>query len=112
VSEPEPVAQSRFAGFGQALKIGLLFAAAVAAGVGLLGALIAWAADRHLVATMALTYYFVGCILFMVGVFPTGGFSMMRGTITRRKPTGSGPKPAMLLGLLLIGLGVIADLSR
>jgi hypothetical protein len=109
VSEPEPVAQSRFAGLGQALKIALLIAAAVAAGVGLLGALIAWAAGRHLSSTMALTYYFVGCILFIVGMFPTGGFSMIRGTITQRKPTGSGPKPVMLLGLLLIGLGVIAD---
>jgi hypothetical protein len=112
VSEPEPVAQSRFAGLGQALKFALLIAAAVAAGVGLLGALIAWAAGRHLSSTMALAYYFVGCILFMVGMFPTGGFSMIRGTITRRKPTGSGPKPLLFLGLLLIGLGAIADFSR
>jgi hypothetical protein len=112
VSEQEPVAESRFAGLGAALRLGLLIAAAVAAGVGLLGALIAWAADRNFSSTMALTYYFFGCILFIVGMFPSGGFSMIRGTITRRKPTGSGPKPLMLLGLLLIGLGVLADFSR
>jgi hypothetical protein len=112
VSEPEPVAESRFAGLGPALRIGLLVAAAVAAGVGLLGALIAWAADRNFSSTMALTYYFFGCILFIVGMFPSGGFSMIRGTITRRKPTGSGPKPLMLLGVILIGLGVLADFSR
>ena len=112
MSEPEPVAQSRFAGLGQALRIGLLIAAAVAVGVGLLGALVAWAADRHFASTIALTYYFVGSILFIVGMFPTGGFSMIRGTITRSKPTGSGPKPFLLLGVLLIGLGVIADFSR
>ena len=109
MSEPEPVAPSRFEGLGQALRIGLLVAAAVAVGVGLLGALIAWAADGHLSSTIALTYYFVGSILFIAGMFPTGGFSLIRGTITRRKPTGSGPKPLMLLGLLLIGLGVLAD---
>jgi hypothetical protein len=112
VSEPEPAAQSRFAGLGEALRIGVLIAAGVAAGVGLIGALIAWAADRHFASTMALTYYFVGCILFIVGMFPSGGFSVIRGTITRRKPTGTGPKPLMLLGLLLIGLGVLADFSR
>jgi hypothetical protein len=112
VSEPEPAAQSRFAGLGEALRIGVLIAAGVAAGVGLIGALIAWAADRHFASTMALTYYFVGCILFIVGMFPSGGFSVIRGTITRRKPTGAGPKPLMLLGLLLIGLGVLADFSR
>jgi hypothetical protein len=112
VSEQEPVAESRFAGLGPALRLGLLITAAVAAGVGLLGALIAWAADRNFSSTMALTYYFFGCILFIVGMFPSGGFSMIRGTITRRKPTGSGPKPLMLLGLILIGLGVLADFSR
>jgi hypothetical protein len=112
VSEQEPVAESRFAGLGPALRIAALVALAVAVGVGLLGALIAWAADRNYSSTMALTYYFFGCVLFIVGMFPTGGFSMIRGTITRRKPTGAGPKPLMLLGIVLIGLGVIADFSR
>jgi hypothetical protein len=112
VSEPEPVAESRFAGLGESLKIGGLIAVGVAVGVGLIGALIALIGDRNYSSTIALSYYLVGCVLFIVGMFPSGGFSMIRGTITRRKPTGAGPKPLLLLGLLLIGLGVIADFSR
>lgn len=112
MSEPEPVAESRFAGLGEVLKVGALVTAGVAVGVGLVGALIAWIGDRNYSSTIALSYYLVGCVLFIIGMFPSGGFSMIRGTITRRKPTGAGPKPLMLLGLLLIGLGVIADFSR
>jgi hypothetical protein len=112
VSEPEPVAESRFAGLGESLKIGGLIAVSVAVGVGLLGALIALVADKNYSSTIALSYYLVGCVLFIIGMFPSGGFSMIKGTITRRKPTGAGPKPLMLLGLLLIGLGVLADFSR
>jgi hypothetical protein len=112
VAEQEPVGQSRFAGLGEALRVALLVAVAVALAVGLLGAIIAWAADRHLSSTIALTYYIVGCLLFIVGMFPTGGFSMVHGTITRRRPTGSGAKPVTLLGVVLIGLGVVADFTR
>jgi hypothetical protein len=112
VSEPEPVAESRFAGLGESLKIGGLIAVGVAVGVGLIGVLIALVGDRNYSSTIALSYYLVGCVLFIVGMFPSGGFSMIKGTITRRKPTGAGPKPLLLLGLLLIGLGVLADFSR
>jgi hypothetical protein len=112
VSEPEPVAESRFAGLGEVAKVATLVTVAVAGGVALLGVLIAWAAGRNYASTLALAYYLVGCVVFIVGMFPSGGFSMIRGTITRRKPTGAGPKPLMLLGVLLIGLGVIADFSR
>lgn len=112
MSEPEPVAGSRFAGFGEVLKVGGLVALALAVGVGLVGALIALIGDRNYSSTIALTYYLVGCVLFIIGMFPSGGFSMIKGTLTRRKPIGAGPKPMMLLGLLLIGLGVIADFSR
>jgi hypothetical protein len=112
VAKPEQVAESRFAGLGDALKIGLLVALAVAVGVGGLAAIIAWAAGRNVSGAIAITYYIVGCILVIVGMFPTGGFSMIRGTITRRRPTGTGPKPAMLLGLILIGLGAVADFTR
>ena len=110
--EPEPVAESRFAGVGEALKIAALVAVAVAAGVALIGALIAWVADKNFSSSIALTYYLVGCVVFIIGMFPSGGFSMIKGTITRRKPIGAGPKPLMLLGLLLIGLGVVADFTR
>ena len=112
MSEPEPVAESRLAGLGESLKIGGLIAVGVAVGVGLIGALIALVADRNYSSTIALSYYLVGCVLFIVGVFPSGGFSMIKGTITRRKPIGAGPKPLLLLGLFLIALGVIADFSR
>ena len=110
--EPQPAAEGRFAGLGEVLKIGGLVAVGVAVGVGLIGALIALIAGRNYSSTIALSYYLVGCVLFIVGMFPSGGFSMIKGTITRRKPIGAGPKPMMLLGLLLIGLGVIADFSR
>ena len=93
MSEPEPVAESRFAGLGESLKIGGLIAIGVGVGVGLIGALIALAADRNYSSSIALSYYLVGCVLFIVGMFPSGGFSMIKGTITRRKPTGAGPKP-------------------
>ena len=112
MSEPEPVAESRFAGLGESLKIGGLIAVGVAVGVGLMGALIALVADRNYSSTIALSYYLVGCVLFIVGMFPSGGFSMIKGTITRRKPIGARPKPLLLLGLFLIALGVIADFSR
>jgi hypothetical protein len=112
VSEPEPVVESRFAGLGESLKIGGLIAVGVAAGVGLVGALIALIGEKNYASTIALSYYLVGCVLFIVGVFPSGGFSMIKGTITRRKPIGAGPKPLLLLGLFLIALGVLADFSR
>jgi hypothetical protein len=112
VSEPEPVAESRFAGLGEALKIGGLIALGVAVGVALIGILIALIGDRNYSSTIALSYYLVGCVLFIVGMFPSGGFSMIKGTITQRKPIGAGPKPLMMLGLFLIALGVIADFSR
>jgi hypothetical protein len=45
-------------------------------------------------------------------MFPSGGFSMIRGTITRRRPTGARQEPIFLIGLVLIGLGVVVDLAR
>jgi hypothetical protein len=43
-------------------------------------------------------------------MFPTGGYSMIRGTITRRRPMGSRQEPIFLLGIVLIVLGIIVDL--
>jgi hypothetical protein len=44
-------------------------------------------------------------------MFPTGGYSMIRGTITRRKPTGSRQEPVFLIGIVLIALGIVVDLT-
>ena len=81
--------------------------------VGLVGALIAWIRGRGANTSIALAYYFVGGIVFLVGSFPTGGFSLTRGR-TRRRPTGGGAfaGPSMLLGTLLIGVGVLIDFTQ
>jgi hypothetical protein len=81
--------------------------------VGLIGAAIAWARGRGINSSIALSYYFVGSLVFLVGSFPTGGFSLLRGR-TRRRPTGGGPFaiPSMLLGSILIGVGVAFDVAK
>jgi hypothetical protein len=81
--------------------------------VGLVGALIAWVRGRGADTSMALAYYFVGAIVFLVGSFPTGGFSLARGR-TRRRPTGGGAfaAPSMILGAVLIGVGVFIDIAH
>ena len=81
--------------------------------VGLVGALVAWVRGRGVDSSIALAYYFVGGIVFLVGSFPTGGFSLARGR-TKRRPTGGGAfaVPSMLLGALLIGVGVLVDLTH
>ena len=81
--------------------------------VGLVGALVAWIRGRSVDPSMALAYYFVGGIVFLVGSFPTGGFSLTRGR-TRRRPTGGGAfaAPSMILGALLIGVGVAVDVTH
>jgi hypothetical protein len=81
--------------------------------VGLIGAVIAWARGRGINSSIALAYYFVGSVVFLVGSFPTGGFSLMRGR-TRRRPTGGGAfaVPSMLLGVILIGIGVAFDIMQ
>jgi hypothetical protein len=94
----------------------MIFAAAVLGSVlavGLIGAVIAWARGRGINSSIALAYYFVGSVVFLVGSFPTGGFSLIRGR-TPRRPTGGGPfaLPSMLLGAILIGIGVAFDLWK
>jgi len=81
--------------------------------VGGVGALVAAIRGRGLNTSMALAYYFVGGIVFLVGSFPTGGFSLARGK-TRRRPMGGGAfaAPSMLLGALLIGAGVLIDFTH
>jgi hypothetical protein len=106
VDEPEATG-----GGSPALILGVV--AAAVAGVGLLGAVIAWIRGSDVSSAMALAYYFVGGLVFLVGSFPTGGFSLLRGP-TRRKPTGGGAMAAqsMLLGALLIGAGVLIDVTN
>ncbi len=97
---------------GEVVKRMLIGAVGAAVGVGGLAALIGWATGHGISGTMAAAYYLVGSGLFLVGMFPSGGYSVIRGTITRRRPTGARQDPIFLLGLVLIGLGVVADLTR
>lgn len=82
--------------------------------VGLIGALAALIRGRGVNGDIALAYYFVGGIVFLVGSFPTGGFSLVRGRKSRRRPTGGGAfaLPSMLLGAVLIGVGIVIDLTH
>jgi hypothetical protein len=81
--------------------------------VGLIGGVIAWARGRGINSSIALAYYFVGSVVFLVGSFPTGGYSLIRGR-TPRRPTGGGAfaVPSMLLGAILIGIGVAFDIMQ
>ena len=100
---------SRLTGLGEALLRFALICVAVAATLGLLAALIALASGHHISSAIAVAYYLVGCVLVLIGVFPTGGFSLVRGTMTRRRPIGARQDPTFLIGAFLIGLGVLAD---
>lgn len=99
------------AALGRALAQLGLISLGLAAGVGLIAALIALASGRNISSTIAISYYVVGSLLFLIGTFPTGGYSFVRGKVTRRRPMGSRQEPVFLSGLVLIALGVIADIS-
>ena len=88
-----------------------LISLAFAVGIGLLATVIALLSGRNVSSTIALAYYLVGSVLFLIGAFPTGGYSMIRGKSTRRRPMGSRQEPVFLSGLVLIALGVLADLA-
>jgi hypothetical protein len=110
--EPTPPEVGRWTGMGEALgrfAIQTLVAIGV---VGALGALVALGTGHDIAGGMAGAYYIVGAGLFLVGMFPTGGFSMIRGTITRRKPTGSRQEAHFLMGVILIAVGVLFDVTR
>jgi hypothetical protein len=81
----------------------------LAVGLGLVAVVIALATGHRMATTISVTYYIVGCLLFLIGTFPTGGFSLLRGTMTKRRPTGFRGEPIFLFGLVLLVLGVIAD---
>ncbi|MFL5970154.1 MAG: hypothetical protein ACJ74L_11195 [Gaiellaceae bacterium] len=109
MSEPIPPEVGRWTGMGEALARLALACAGAAVGVGLLGAVVAWATGHDVAGGIAGAYYVIGCLLFLVGLFPTGGFSMIRGTITRRRPVGARQEPVFVIGLVLIALGVAVD---
>jgi hypothetical protein len=92
------------------VEIGLI-SLAFAVGIGLLATVIALLSGRNVSSTIALAYYLVGSLLFLIGAFPTGGYSSIRGKSTRRRPMGSRQEPVFLSGLVLIALGVLADLA-
>jgi len=112
MTEPTPPEVGRWTGMGEALVRFALATAAAAVAVGAIGAIVALATGHDAAGGIAGAYYLVGAALFLVGMFPTGGFSMIRGTITRRKPTGSRQEPIFLTGLILIGLGIVFDLTK
>jgi hypothetical protein len=112
VAETDTPTESRWSGLGEAIGRGLLITLVLAVALGVIGALVAWAADRGISQMIAGSYYIVGSLLFLVGMIPTGGFSLMRGTMTRRQPLGSRFEPTFLLGLALVGLGVVVDVTR
>jgi hypothetical protein len=112
VTEPTPPPVGRWTGMGEALARFARSALVAAVVVGGLGALVALASGHDAAGGIAGAYYLVGAALFVVGMFPTGGFSMIRGTITRRKPIGARQEPMFVIGLILIGLGVVFDLTR
>jgi hypothetical protein len=93
-----------------AAELGLI-SVGLAIAVGLLATVIALLTGHKVSSAIALAYYVVGSILFLIGAFPTGGFSIITGKKSRRRPTGSRQEPLFLSGLVLIGLGVVADLS-
>jgi hypothetical protein len=111
VSEP-PGPVSRWTGLGEVIRRSVLATVAAAVAVGLLGGIVGWVTGRGVWSIMAAAYYIVGSLLFLIGTFPSGGFSMVRGTLTRRRPTGSRQEPIFLLGLVLIALGVVVDVTR
>jgi hypothetical protein len=97
---------------GEALGRFALQTLAVIVVIGAIGALVALGTGHDIAGGMAGAYYIVGAGLFLVGMFPTGGFSMIRGTITRRKPTGARQEAHFLMGIVLIVVGVVFDLTR
>jgi hypothetical protein len=111
VTHPEEsgAAASRWTGLGPALARFGLACAGLAIGLGAVAVVIALATGHRVSATIAVAYYIVGTLLFLIGMFPTGGFSLLRGTMTQRRPTGIRGEPIFLFGMVLIALGVIAD---
>ena len=99
-------------------RLGLRATAAAVFGlivvVAVIGAVVALIRDRSVSGGIAIGYYLVGSVIILAGSAPRGGFSVLRGQWSRRHPTGGGSYAleGILLGLLLIGLGVLLDVTR
>ena len=96
------------------LRETLLAVAGVVVAVGVVAAIVALARGRSVSGGIAIGYYLAGAIVILIGSAPTGGFSVLRGRWTRRRPTGgaSYALQGILLGAFLIALGVLFDLTR
>jgi hypothetical protein len=106
----EQPAPSRWTGLGEALLRFALVCVATAVALGVLAGVIALLTGHGVTTTISVAYYLVGCLLFLIGVYPTGGFSLVRGTMTRRRPIGARQEPIFLVGVVLVALGVIVDI--
>jgi hypothetical protein len=101
---------SRWTGLGEALLRFALICVAAAVALAAIATVIALLTGHGVTTTISVAYYLVGCLLFLIGVYPTGGFSLVRGTMTRRRPIGAREEPIFLVGVVLVALGVIIDL--
>ena len=113
MTEPTPPEAGRWAGMGEVIGRIAIGAVGAAVVVGVVGAVIALATGRDASYGAAIAYYIVGCILVLIALVPTGGYSLMRGTMTRRRPTGARQEPVLLIiGVLLFALGFLLDVTR
>jgi hypothetical protein len=96
------------------LRTTALAVVGVVVAVAVIGAVVAVFRGRSVSGGMALAYYLAGSVIILAGSAPRGGVSLLRGRWSTRRPTGGGSYAleGILLGLLLIGLGVLLDVTR
>ena len=101
-------------GRGRELRTTATAALALIVVVGLIGAVVALIRGHSVSGGMALAYYLVGAVVILAGNAPRGGFSVLRGRWSQRRPIGGGgyALEGIAVGLLLMGLGVLLDVTR
>jgi hypothetical protein len=89
-------------------------AAGVVVAIGAIGAIVALARGGNVAQSIAIAYYVAGCGVLLVGTFPSGGFTRFGSRRGRRSPVGGTglALPSVLAGSLLIGLGVLFDVTH
>jgi hypothetical protein len=82
--------------------------------IGAIGAIVAFARGGNVAQSIAVAYYVVGCVVLLVGSFPSGGFTRFSSRRGPRVPIGGGglALPSVFAGALLIGLGVLFDVTH